>query len=72
MLSGVLLIFTTSIAWLSDDDPNDIKEKTLNLGKIIFKRNILFLFILGTVSSFSLSYMTALLANHLYNTFGTS
>ena len=72
MLSGVLLIFTTSIAWLPDDDPNDIKEKTLNIGKIIFERKILFLFIFGTATSFSLSYIFALIANHLYNTFGNS
>ena len=56
MLAGVLSIFTASIIWLPDDDPSDIQEKTLNIGKIFFQRNILFLFIIGTASSFSLSY----------------
>ena len=37
MLAGFFSIFIFTIAWLPNDDPSDIKEKTLNLGKIFFK-----------------------------------
>ena len=49
MLAGFFSIFIFTIAWLPNDDQSDIKEKTLNLGKIFLKRNILFLFILLAV-----------------------
>ena len=72
LLASVFLVFITSIACLPLDDPTDIQEKTLNLGKILFKRNILFLFILLAAASFSIGYIYPLLADHLYLTFGNS
>ena len=69
ILSGIFLIFSPVIALLPPDIPYEFKKKTLNLGAVIVKCEILSLFLLLSSGSFCITYLYPLWTTHLHEAF---